>query len=717
MIKMSTQGLRVLLFLAAYFAGGQAQQPDRSFQVGNPFAVELTQNYEKCKPCDGEVNASLSFDGLTCIQWLKYASEVTAHTEECALERILGWKFCGCSAQTEERCTFCDSGNAAILFDRRLPFSSITCEAFVDIPAIDGATSCNLAHGFATYCGCQSVSPQCTLCSDGAAPQNMDAPLYLGLTCSDIHDLYLVSSPNRCAELSMDYPFDLQAYCGCNNARRPEHGCIFCPYGGVLNNHTQELESDATSTCGDWASLAAYAKEGESSCAVFQYVGLECCDSMVLPDFFVNYFDNERQGKMQEAEKEQKHDSELESELQHLSETAPPFLELGYKREPIATGQPQAHIGQPDLALNGPSFMEVAPAIENISMAIRLCFARHTSSAATPEALASHLMFVENKTLIEKVPVALGGLFQYGSLPASNTTRAPIESGSSDASLLSRHHAPGELAPAIDLSSSLVAANKWDKLFQDLVDIDIPSNFMDMVPQEYTAYAFLGGLSGCLETAVNTFADCLLCPDGGKPTKGEKMIPITGLYCNELATWRLEAEGQDCLSLNEWLPFDMASWCGCPGIPSRAVLFPDTGSAIAPEKNASKCSFCPEGSILVLDSWEKSIDDKALLDGYKRESTCAEWDQMADFVTTEAGCSFLNRIAMAGCCEVVAGSILDHTPTLYPIVANMTVLEPAPTPLPVVHAVSVESGVLDSIAGTCNFVVVIGVSLALLLSS
>lgn len=694
MILISAQGFRVLLFLTAYFAGVEGQPSGGTSQPRNPFAVEQAhRHHEKCKPCDGEVNASLSLDGLPCTEWLNYASEVTADTEECALERLLGWKFCGCPAQAEERCTFCESGIAGIVFDKRLPFSSITCGALVDVPAIDGATTCNLADDFAMYCGCQSVAPQCTLCRDGAPPQNIDAPLYLGLTCSDIHGLHLVSSPNRCDDLSIEYPFDLQAYCGCNNAPKPDHGCPFCPYGGVLNNHTQTLESDATSTCGDWATLAAYAKEGESSCAVFQYVGLECCDSMVLPDIF----DDEGQGNMQQDEKEQTNDLELESKK--LSETALPFLDLGNSSDTEAPSKPQAHLGQPDLGLDGSSFMEVVPATESISMAIQMCFAKYTS-AANPEPLVGRLVSGENKTMVEKVPVEFGHLFQY------------------DSSLLSHHTAAGDLAPEIDLSNSHDAANKWDKLFQDLGNIDVPTNFMDMVPQEFANYAFLDGLSECLETAVNTFAACSLCPDGSKPTKGKKMIPVAGLYCDELAAWRAEAKGQDCTSLNEWLPFDMASWCGCPGIPNRAVLFPDTGGATdSLKEDASKCFFCPDGSVLVLDAWRKTIEDKALLDGYERESTCAEWSQMADFTTTETGCSFLNGIALAGCCELIEESTQEHIPTPYAIVTNMTVLRPVPTPVPVVQAVSVHSEALHSFVGSYNFAMVIGVSLAVLLSS
>lgn len=75
-----------------------------------------------------------------------------------------------------------------------------------------------------------------------------------------------------------------------------------------------------------------------------------------------------------------------------------------------------------------------------------------------------------------------------------------------------------------------------------------------------------------------------------------------------------------------------------------------------------KCSFCPQGMVLVLEPWKQSIQNKSLLraGGYVIGSTCAEWSQMADYTTTSQGCSFLQTLATAGCCEVIGESLLDQ---------------------------------------------------------
>eukprot|EP00797_Seminavis_robusta_P030682 Sro649_g181210.2 (167) ;mRNA; r:26515-27015 len=126
----------------------------------------------------------------------------------------------------------------------------------------------------------------------------------------------------------------------------------------------------------------------------------------------------------------------------------------------------------------------------------------------------------------------------------------------------------------------------------------------------------------------------------------------------------------------------MASFCGCPGVPDLAVFsVPEGDTATASRQD--KCSFCPEGQVLILEPWKHDIKDKALLQagGYVVGSTCAEWSQMADYVTTPEACSFVQTIAVSGCCEFIGESILDKTtPSPTPNNNAPSVLSPTTAP-------------------------------------
>ena len=673
----------------------------------NLFAPEAT--FEKCRPCDGTIDESKMIDGLSCGEWFEYASQVPAYTDECALERLLGWKFCGCPSNTHSpTCTFCEAAETAIDMDKQLPFSTIPCKTFVDVPALDGEHTCQIAQDFSSYCGCPTATPRCSLCADGAPPTNLEAPLYLGMTCADIHDLYSVSSARRCGELEADYPFDLQAYCGCNNAPKPQHGCSFCPYQGELHNYTQTLVSDPTSQCGDWETLAEYAKEGESTCAVFQYVGLECCDDMVLPDFFKDFLGDEETDEESVALLEGRQPDEA------TEEPTEEIFQLDYN-------DPDAGFDPNDLAIPFVAAVPNSDPPQNISAAVHDCFLSNTVEGVVaddtkPPSLL-HLQQVErNDSLVEQEAVKeLGDLFHHqvnSQLQGSDNITSSVE------------------VPAQQGRSSSLAATKWKMLLNDLQGIDIPPEMTSLqISDEFANRTFLPTLSQCLMNAVDTFSDCALCAGGERPTQPEKMIPIVGLFCDEYDAWRADATPQDCKSMKSWLPFDMGAWCGCPGIPDPTVLDDPprkselenitTSSAGSQEEH---CSFCPEGMIMVLGSWQRTINDPSLLDGYEESSTCAQWAEMAPYTTAETqGCSFLQNIGMAGCCEYLEENVWEETPNPTVAADATTLLRPpsaAPhanaTLAPVMEPIVVNSGATSNTMSATSFLA-IGISLVFLL--
>jgi len=586
---------------------------DLGSSVNDPFAVEeqQEQQLEKCVPCqDNQIDETKSFDGLTCSEWLEFARQIPANTEECALERLLGWKYCGCPAQTEEICTFCEGGEDELTLGRQLPFSTISCEAFIDVPAIDGDMTCSLASDFSYCCGCNNVQPKCTMCEDGMPPKNLDAPLYLGMTCRDVQDLYLVSSESRCVELQNEYPFDIQAYCGCNNTHKLDTtsngaGCPFCPYGGVLRNTTQTLLSDETSTCGDWATLAEYAKEGEDFCATFQYVGLECCDDMTLPDFFNEYYAEDGDDPADDAD---------------LVATEMPDV-VAVAGEPV-TDVDQADTQEDPNSIAIP-FVEPLPTVstDGLSDDVHKCFQEHTE-------------LISDKVTAVLDSRAVSGLNQTAITEVADTVRM----------------------------------DKFAKLIEDLHNVTVlPDNFNSMVPDnEFLNHTFLPGLSTCLASAIKSRQLCFLCENGVPPTKPDKMIPIVGLYCSEYDAWRAETYGDACKSMDSWLPFDMASFCGCPGVPDPPITVPATTSTLELEnaENANKeCSFCPEGMVMVMEAWKKKISNPSILDGYSEESTCTQWFEMDTYATSLRSCSLLHKIGSAGCCEPMGESILDTAAT------------------------------------------------------
>jgi hypothetical protein len=659
--KACTLGM-ILCFsdlLSVARAQGQVQQGG-----GDPFLSEEQQLQQiqqtisgQCSPCDGPVDESLGFDDTSCVDWLQYASQLPANSEECTLERLLGWRFCGCPAPAgvTDKCTFCNDAGS-IEKDKTLPFSSITCNAFLNVPALDGNNTCKLAGSFAAYCGCTTATPQCTLCGDGAPPQNMDAPLYMGMTCADVHDLYLVSSALRCGDLAADYPFDLQSYCGCNNAPKTDNGCDFCPYQGTLNNHTQPLINDPTTTCGDWAALAEYAKEGGSSCAVFQYVGLECCDSMQTPEFFDDYMDE--QGAAEQPGEE--------------APSLEPAVDQGKQVEP-ADGS-STH----DPALIIPETTQTVVDINtatSINEAIHMCFQEYTTPLV---AITSVELSLPPSTTTASPSGQLAeqtkpeDVFLQQARSTSGGSTANPTSGSVESS-----HVNNTVKDGFDLAQA-----KWKQLFQDLNHVSLPNDFVSMIPQEISSNTFLPGLSECLVSAASRFTTCNLCADGQKVSKPERMINVIGLYCDEYEAWRADSTAEDCQSYDRtWLPFNMASYCGCPGVPDvAAVAYGEEGAAVAEikESTTEKCTFCPQGMVLVLEPWKQSIQNKSLLHsgGYVTGSTCAEWSQMADYASTSQGCTFLQTLANADCCEVIGESILD--PATFPA-ANVTSSQPGAT--------------------------------------
>ena len=88
------------------------------------------------------------------------------------------------------------------------------------------------------------------------------------------------------------------------------------------------------------------------------------------------------------------------------------------------------------------------------------------------------------------------------------------------------------------------------------------------------------------------------------------------------------------------------------------------------KKSAGVSSFNPAYLCVGELNWETNkkeyekllIEDPenllSLLEGYETTSTCAEWNQMSDFVTTYSACDFLHQIGSAGCCEPIGENLL-----------------------------------------------------------
>ena len=437
-----------------------------------------------------------------------------------------------------------------------------------------------------------------------------------------------------------------------------QQSCDFCPYGGRLVNVTQPLVSDPTSTCGDWAALAQYAKDGENSCAVFQYVGLECCDDMVLPEFFSDYYEEEGDEDEEDTTDEVVTEQAVEAEevdFEETTDTAAAEVERPDDSAAEST-EPEEDTTTSETNNDGTStidpndieipFAESEPVEEpTLSSKVHICFEQHTE---LPSAINSQQQ--------EQPEV----------LPNSEGAQPSVE----QQTLGSQPFSTRQASDAFTVGSTSVSMDKFAKLMEDLHQVAIlPDNFHQMVPnEEFANHTFLPALSTCLGSAVQSFQTCPLCENGDAPTKPQKMIPIVGLYCHEYDAWKADAKGEDCSSISAWLPFDMASYCGCPGVPDPPVVvstetttdiweLPNTQQAVQEE-----CTFCPEGMVLILESWKHGVSDPSVMQGYEEDSTCTHWSEMTDYATTTKGCSLLHQIGSAGCCEPIGDSILDSMP-------------------------------------------------------
>lgn len=492
---------------------------------------------------------------------------------------------------------------------------------------------------------------------------------------------------------------DIQAYCGCNDVEEPEPVCDFCPYGGVLKDPSQRLSSDNTTTCGDWEKLTKYAKDDMASCALFQYVGLQCCEDMDIPDFVgstvppyaetdQDFVDSSAETVTQSVQEESTQPENIKEAVEDVAVVGTSLTETSsnegtsetvYSTETggsiqtpttyhsSSTAAEHEDIGYPPVQdfnnlLPPPPTVSSTQTLDNNEQStndlIQNCFQKYTMpSNSHVTDILSTMPPMEVDSTIKKVKFDLDTLFKE----AARKTGINL-----DTSILEDFDQliPGDIvtwvdnaAQTINQTDPIVGQEFIDQshlvlagLLQDMDNVALPGDMEELIPPQFMDSVFMPGLSGCLEDVIEPKFSCNMCPDGSSPGNPDKMIPVAGVRCDEYDAWTVDASKSECDDLKAWMPFNMASWCGCPSVSDPPALEP------AMERT---CTFCPEGMILVLQSWRVTVKDKSLISGYVEDSTCAEWSQLAPYATTPESCDFLQMIGYSGCCEWITGSILE----------------------------------------------------------
>jgi len=246
-------------------------------------SAETVLTQETCVPCEGDVDPTLSFDGVPCENWLAVAGASPSGTPQCTFDRMVGIWFCGCPVPeaVNDTCTLCKDGSVGYNKNKTFPESAITCDQLESIPAIDGELTCIELSLMGDYCGCPASTEMCQLCPDGGEPTKLDNMfLTTGDTCQYALEILQVTPASNCNMYFPDMMVDLPSFCGCPEAEAPKT-CSLCPDGLRVEDPDRPLEFIPGSTCADFETYSHFVN-GEQLCSyMLEIVAAECCEGFV----------------------------------------------------------------------------------------------------------------------------------------------------------------------------------------------------------------------------------------------------------------------------------------------------------------------------------------------------------------------------------------------------------------------------------------------------
>lgn len=143
--------------------------------------IFVTVTTAQCTACfDG---SAPSADRAGCQDIIDVVASLDASSSECQSKQLEAYQKVCCNS-APSICTVCPDGAAfnadTVVPNPRAGSADITCADlngdlnFLDFISIPGICSDTLLQRSATWCGCPNTSRQCTLCSDGSTPANMN---------------------------------------------------------------------------------------------------------------------------------------------------------------------------------------------------------------------------------------------------------------------------------------------------------------------------------------------------------------------------------------------------------------------------------------------------------------------------------------------------------------------------------------------------------------
>ena len=249
------------------------------------FSAATSQAQDACVPCEGDVDPTLSFDGIPCTQWHNVAGSAPADSAQCTFDRMVGVWFCGCpvpdTVVAEEECTLCEDGSTDFNAAKTFPDSAVTCAAISSIPALDGEKTCSELRQMGDYCECPISDETCDICPNGGAPSNLDGVfLTTGETCQYAMEILQVSPASNCNAYLPNMMVDIESFCGCPEAEAPK-SCAMCPAGSAVVDPNKPLRSVPGTTCADFDAYAEFVTDDELCDYMQKVIAEECCEGFV----------------------------------------------------------------------------------------------------------------------------------------------------------------------------------------------------------------------------------------------------------------------------------------------------------------------------------------------------------------------------------------------------------------------------------------------------
>ena len=235
---------------------------------------------DACVPCEGEVDSSLSFDGIPCTNWLAVAGSAPTDSAQCAFDRMVGVWFCGCPVpeEVEETCTLCENGSTAYNADKLFPDSVITCSDISSVKALDGERTCNELSQMGDYCECPISAEKCDICPNGGSPSKLDNVfLTTGETCQYAMEVLQASPASNCNMYLPDMMVDIPSFCGCPGSAAPKT-CSLCPAGSKVVDPLKPIQYVPGSTCADFEAYTEYVTEDQLCDYIQEVIADECCE-------------------------------------------------------------------------------------------------------------------------------------------------------------------------------------------------------------------------------------------------------------------------------------------------------------------------------------------------------------------------------------------------------------------------------------------------------